>query len=152
MFGGLRSAEILNLKWSNVDFRRGKIRVNTPSKKDGKRTVQMSPNLAEFLLPLRGNPKEFVVPHGQRSLQRWARKLFNELKIKMILHGARHSFTRFHLALHPIDETMQELGYADGATLFKYCRGPLDNRKKQAKKYFSIAPLDQEKIISLEAA
>ncbi len=152
LFGGLRSEEILNLRWCDVDFGQEKISVDASSKKGMARTVQMPANLAQFLLPFRDKPKAMIVPHGQRSLQRWSKKLLGELGIKTILHGARHSFAAFHLALHPLDETMQELGYADRTILLKYCRGSADNRKELAKEYFAIAPLNQGEIISLEAA
>lgn len=151
MFGGLRSTEILKLRWRDIDFELAEIQVNAgQSKVRGKRIVHMQSNLGQFLVPFRGKTKEFVVPYKQETLQRWSRKLFKELEIKTINQGARHSFAMYHLASHPLDETMQELGYAESAPLHKYYRGLTNRRREQAAKYFAIAPLDQVEIIQLK--
>jgi len=150
MFGGLRSTEILKLRWRDVDFERAEIRVNSSqSKANGRRIVHLQPNLGQFIVPFRGKPKELVVPYRQENLQRWARNLFKELEISTIHQGARHSFAMYHLASHPLDETMQELGYTESAPLHKYYRGLTNRRKEQAGKYFAIAPLNQADIIPI---
>ena len=151
MFGGLRSTEILKLRWRDVDFKLAEIQVNAnQSIVNGRRTVSMQSNLGQFLVPFRGKPKEFVVPHKQESLQRWTRSLFKELEIKTIPQGARHSFAMYHLASHPLDETMEELGYSESTPLHRYYRGLTNRRRVQAEKYFAIAPPNQADIIPIK--
>jgi hypothetical protein len=152
LFGGLRSAEILKLRWRDVDFELAEIQVNAgQSKVKGKRIVHMQANLGQFLAPFSGKPREFVVPYKQETLQRWTRNLFRELEIKTINQGARHSFAMYHLASHSLDETMEELGYTESAPLHRYYRGLTNRRREQAAKYFAIAPLDhQVEIIPLK--
>ena len=150
MFGGLRSTEILKLRWRDVDFELAEVRVNVgQSKVKGRRIVHMQSSLGQFLVPFRGKSKEFVVPYRQENLQRWTRNLFKELEIKTIHQGARHSFAMYHLASHSLDETMEELGYTESAPLHKYYRGLTNRRREQAEKYFSIAPLNQADIIPI---
>jgi len=151
MFGGLRSTEILKLRWRDVDFKLAEIQVNAnQSIVNGRRTVSMQSNLGQFLVPFRGKPKEFVVPHKQENLQRWTRTLFKELEIKTINQGARHSFAMYHLASHPLDETMEELGYSESTPLHRYYRGLTNRRRAQAEKYFAIAPPNQADIIPIK--
>lgn len=150
LFAGLRVREMLELNWRDVDFGKGELRINNGSSKAKKRIVQMEPNLAKFLTPFRGTPKASVIPQKAANLQRWASKLLSELEIKTIKQGARQTYITFHLALHTMDETMQELGYTDGAKLFKYYRGLTPNSPKQAEKYFAIEPVDQNETASMK--
>lgn len=151
LFGGLRSTEILKLRWRDIDFELAEIQVNTgQSKVKGKRIIHMQSNLGQFLVPFSGKPKEFVVPYKQETLQRWTRNLFRELEIKTINQGARHSFAMYYLASHSLDETMEELGYTESAPLHRYYRGLTNRRREQASKYFAVAPIDQVEIIPLK--
>lgn len=93
-------------------------------------------------------------PHEQRKTnhqRRW-RAIFNELDIKFIQDGARHSFATYYLAQNTMDDTIQELGHTDTKMLFKHYRGLAKNRKKQAKAYFNIAPAEDAKIIPISKA
>jgi integrase len=149
LFSGMRSSEILKLQWCDVDFDQEEIRVLADHLGAQGRIVRLKPNLVKFLLPFRDEDQALVVPHGLRSLQRWVKKLHGELGIKAILQGMRHTFTAFHLAVHPLEETMHDLGYADTVNLFKYCRGTAVDRQ-QAEAYFEILPQDQGEIIPLK--
>jgi integrase len=149
-FCGARSTEILQLKWDDVDFNLERIHINADISFTGEeRSLRLEPNLAQFLAPFRGKPNEAVVPHHQRSLQRWCKKLHEELDIKALYQGARHTFTAYHLALHPLKETMDETGCSKSATLFKYYQGIGSSRSAPAEAYFAVAPADQEQIIPL---
>jgi integrase len=151
VFSGARSNEILQLKWSDIDFEHGEIKIRAKGSATGKaRTLIMPENLSLFLVPHRDIGKSLVVPHGQRSLQRWMKKLFNGLGFKPVYQGARHSFATYHLALHPMVETMNELGCNSNSSLFKYCRTSTHKMKKQADAYFAIVPENQGEIIPLE--
>ncbi len=70
--------------------------------------------------------------------------------VKTIQDGARHTFATFHLALHGIDDTLQELGHTDPKMLFRHYRGLAKNRKAQAGKFFEIEPKSEGKIIKME--
>ena len=84
-----------------------------------------------------------------RSLQRWSRKLHEELGIQAIYQGARHSFTAYHLALHPLSRTMQETGCSKSDTLYKYYQGENLRVSRLAQDYFGIMPSGKDQIIPL---
>jgi hypothetical protein len=110
----------------------------------------MPANLMQFLLPYRDKPNAKIVPHEMRSLQRWMKKLLKELDIRPIYKGAYHTFIAYHLALHPLTETMRVMGFRDSTALLRYCRLCNADMKKQAEAFFAIEPREHGEIIPLK--
>src|SRR4030095_16233873 len=54
-FTGIRSAELLRLEWSEINFEKGHIEVKAQKAKTAtRRLVPIQPNLAKWLAPYRG--------------------------------------------------------------------------------------------------
>lgn len=85
-----------------------------------------------------------VFPFSETSLSRWRRKVHKKAEVTSIQDGARHSFATFHLALNPMEDTMQELGHTTSQMLFRHYRGLAKNRKVKANEYFLIVPKNEQ--------
>ena len=90
LFAGLRTAEIRKLEWQNVDFEAGVIEVSgRKAKTRQRRLVDISPNLAAWLLPHR-KTDGLIAPN-------WFRGRLEKLRSKAGMktwpkNGMRHSF------------------------------------------------------------
>lgn len=148
-FAGIRPEEIARLKWEDVDLSIGEIHIKAGmSKTHSARLVHVSGNLKAWLVKYRQTHGKVFAP-SETSLKRWRAEVMREAKVGVIQDGARHTFATFNLALHGIDETMQELGHTDPKMLFKHYRGLAKNRKAQAEKFFKIMPNTETKVIPL---
>ncbi len=97
-FAGLRQQEILRLDWADVRFDEGVIVVRTGRSKTGsRRTVPISPNLAEWLftIPVRHGK---VWPHSQPYYYEALKGILDRAKIDWKDNGLRHSFGSYRLA------------------------------------------------------
>jgi len=148
-FAGIRPEEIIRLSWSDIDLSLGEIHIRASmSKTHSARIVHISANLKKWLVKYRQEGGK-VFAFSAMSLKRWRAEVMKAAKVEVIQDGARHTFATFHLALHGIDETMQELGHTDPKMLFRHYRGLAKNRKAQAQKFFEIVPGEKANVISL---
>jgi integrase len=139
-FAGVRPEEILRLNWEDIDLSLEEIHIRAgQSKTNSARIVHISRNLTAWLLKYR-KMEGLVFPFSESSLARWRSEVYRKAKTKSIQDGARHTFATFHLALHNLDDTLQELGHTDPKMLFRHYRGLAKNRKKQAEEFFSLHP------------
>ncbi|MEM6797801.1 MAG: site-specific integrase, partial [Acidobacteriota bacterium] len=97
---GCRSAEILKLKWEEVDFERRCLHL--PDSKTGKRTILLNGPALEILdglKPVTGNP--WVVPGERpgtrrRSLQAMWERIRKEAELSDVrIHDLRHTYASF---------------------------------------------------------
>ena len=104
MLTGCRCNEILRLRWEEVDFERGELRL--ADSKTGQRSVPLSPAAKRVLASrarVLGNP--WVIPgrlkgRPLRNVDRSWRKLRERAELKDVrLHDLRHSFASRALAL-----------------------------------------------------
>ena len=145
-FAGIRPEEILRLCWQDIDLKIGEIHIRAGmSKTHSARLVHISENLKAWLVKYRQSGNVFI--YSGTSLNRQRAKLMKAAKVEVISDGARHTFATFHLALHGLDETLQELGHTSPAMLFKHYRGLAKNRKEQAQKFFAIEPGTETRLI-----
>lgn len=149
-FAGIRPEEIARLSWKDIDLNIGEIHIRAGmSKTHSARLVHISDNLKAWLVKYRQASGK-VFAFSAMSLKRWRAEVMKEAKVKVIQDGARHTFATFNLALHGIDETMQELGHTDPKMLFKHYRGLAKNRKAQAQKFFAIEPHSEAAVIQFQ--
>jgi len=149
-FAGVRPEEITRLNWADIDLSLGEIRIRSAqSKTHSARLVHISDNLKIWLLKHRQESGK-VFAFSESSLKRWRAQVMQAAKVETIQDGARHTYATFHLALHGLDDTLQELGHTDPKMLFRHYRGLAKNRKTQAKKFFEIEPNSEAKVIEFQ--
>ena len=140
-FAGLRTAEISRLDWRSVDLRRKLVTIGTDqAKKRRLRTIELTDNAVEWLLPFAG--KEGKVTPGNlypRLAALRERAEFADWKAEKS-NALRHSFGSYHFALHEDAAlTAGKLGHkANDDQLFDHYRALCD--KKDAEAYFAITP------------
>jgi integrase len=115
-FAGLRTAELLRLKWEAVDLQRGLINVAANKSKTAKRRP---PNLTEWLRPYAGRSGK-ILPYSHRwyhlhvGLVRKAAGL-----AKWPNNGLRHSFASYHIAKHQnAPQLALEMGHTTPRMIF----------------------------------
>jgi len=132
----MRLAELENLEWSDIDFRRKKIKIRRKEfwhPKTGEREIPMNSSVLELLKKLRAeNDKSiksnFVFPdkEGGKSKEKLRRQLIRiaeKAKIKDLtkIHSLRHTYAS-HLVMSGVDlPTVQKLlGHSDIQTTMIY--------------------------------
>jgi integrase len=139
-FAGIRPQELMRLEWKDIDLSQKEILVTASNSKTGlARIVHISDNLYYWLKNIEKRDGK-IFCFSESSLKRWRQRIFKICQIESIQDGARHSYATYHLALHTISETTQEMGHSNTKTLFRHYRGIARNRNQEAKSYFSILP------------
>ena len=133
---GMRKGEILNLKWSNIDFKVDCIELlNTKSGK--KRKIPLSAKLKKVLLQIKENNESeyiFINPRTQKPFSD-IKKSFNSAvknaKIKNFrFHDLRHTFaTRLIEKNIDIVVAKELMGHADISTTMIYVHSDADRKK-----------------------
>lgn len=149
LFAGLRTAELRKLEWKDVDFEAKVIEVTgRKSKTRQRRLVDISDNLASWLLPYR-DEEGLVAPN-------WFRGRLEKLRQKAGLttwpkNGMRHSFVSYHMAQYQNPNmTALQAGH-DVDVSFSNYRNLV--KPKEAAKYWALsATVESGKVVSLKQA
>jgi integrase len=148
-FTGIRSAELLRLEWSEINFERGHIEVKARKAKTAtRRLVPIQPNLAKWLAPYGGRKGKLF--QSRRTVDS-AIKFAKRLDIPWKANCLRHSYATYRLSMVPdAGRIALEMGNSP-AKLFTNYR-ELD-RENHAPEWFAIEPPSQRsrKIIRLFA-
>ena len=133
---GMRKAELENLEWSDIDFKRRKIKIQRKDfwhPKTGEREIPMNQGTYDLLSGLkkgndRGLKSNFVFPHSDGSrikekLRRQLIRIAEKAKIEGLtkIHSLRHTYAS-HLVMKGVDlPTVQKLmGHSDIQTTMIY--------------------------------
>ena len=138
-FTGTRSAELLRLEWSEINFEKGHIEVKArKAKTAARRLVPIQPNLAKWLEPYRScQGKLFKSRRNVDSAIKFAKRLGIPWKANCL----RHSYAAYRLSIVPdAGRIALEMGNSP-AKLFTNYR-ELD-RQDHAPEWFAIEPLSQ---------
>jgi integrase len=138
-FAGLRTAEAIQIRWEDIDFEEGIVRVRPEvSKKHRSRNVDILPNLRAWLTKHR-QPAGLIVPN-EIAFRRAFRKMREDAKITAWPHNAaRHSFATYHVAnFEDAAKTSLQLGHKDATLLYNHYRGLAS--RKDAAEYWAIVP------------
>jgi integrase len=136
-FAGLRPEEINKLRWEDLDFHEGTIRVNASAAKTRKkRFAEISDNLRAWLQPYAGR----IGPIAPPNLQKLRRATMKAAKIeKWPPDVLRHSFASAHYAFHRDPaRTAVIMGHRDQNMLLTHYRDLM--KPSEAKRYWQIAP------------
>lgn len=135
-FTGIRSAELLRLEWSEINFEKGHIEVKARKAKTAtRRLVPMQPNLAKWLAPYRGRKGKLF--QSRRTVDA-AIKFAKRMGIPWKANCLRHSYATYRLSIVPdAGRIALEMGN-NPAKLFTDYR-ELD-RENHAPEWFGIEP------------
>jgi integrase len=135
-FTGMRSAEVLRLEWSEINFEKGHIEVKARKAKTvTSRLVPIQPNLAKWLEPYRsGKGKLFKSRRTVDSAIKFAKRLHISWKANCL----RHSYATYRLSIMPdAGRIALETGNSPARLFTKYRE--LD-RHNHAPEWFAIEP------------
>jgi integrase len=133
---GMRKAELENLEWSDIDFKRRKIKIQRKDfwkPKTAEREIPTNQGTCDLLFRLnkqndKGLKSRFVFPHSdggriKEKLRRQLIKMADKAKIEGLtkLHSLRHTYAS-HLVMSGVDlPTVQKLmGHSDIQTTMIY--------------------------------
>jgi integrase len=149
-FTGIRSAELLRLDWSEINFEKGHIEVKARKAKTAtRRLVPIQPNLAKWLEPYRSRKGKLF--QSRRTVDS-AIKFAKRLRIPWKANCLRHSYATYRLSILPdAGRIALEMGNSP-AKLFTNYR-ELD-RHNHAPEWFAIEPSPRRsrKIVPFPAA
>jgi integrase len=148
-FTGIRSAELLRLEWSEINFEKGHIEVKAQKAKTAtRRLVPIQPNLAKWLAPYRSRKGKLF--QSRRTVDS-AIKFAKRLNIPWKANCLRHSYATYRLSMVPdAGRIALEMGNSP-AKLFTNYRD-LD-RENHAPEWFAIEPERRsKKIVPFTAA
>jgi len=149
LFAGLRSCELKQIKWEEINLSTGNIEVTAEkSKSRHRRLVTVSPNLLAWLKPI-------AREHGLVLPPNWYGRLGRLKKLANIQdwpdNAMRHSFASYHYARHQsADKTAFQLGHQDTKILFEHYRELVT--REEAKRYWSLFPDKVSKVPQLNLA
>jgi len=148
-FTGIRSAELLRLEWSEINFEKGHIEVKALKVKTAtRRLVPIQPNLAKWLEPYRGSKGKLF--KSRRTVDS-AIKFAKRMGIPWKANCLRHSYATYRLSIVPdAGRIALEMGNSP-AKLFTNYRD-LD-RHNHAPEWFAIEPPSRQvrKIVAFRA-
>jgi integrase len=135
-FTGIRSAELLRLEWSEINFEKGHIEVKARKAKTAtRRLVPMQPNLAKWLAPYRGRKGKLF--RSRRTVDS-AIKFAKRLNIPWKANCLRHSYATYRLSIVPdAGRIALEMGNSPAKFFTNYRE--LD-RENNAPEWFAIEP------------
>jgi integrase len=148
-FTGIRSAELLRLKWSEINFEKGHVEVKARQGKTAtRRLIPIQPNLAKWLEPYRGSNGK---PFKSRRTVDSAIKFAKRLRIPWKANCLRHSYATYRLSmLADAARLALEMGNSPVKLFTDYRE--LD-REHHAPEWFAIEPppLESRRIIPFVA-
>jgi integrase len=147
-FTGVRSAELLRLEWSEINFEKGHIEVKGRKAKTATRVVPIQPNLAKWLELYRGSKGKLF--QSRRTVDS-AIKFGKRLGIRWKANCLRHSYATYRLSIMPdAGRIALEMGNRPDKLFTRYRE--LD-RYNHAPEWFAIEPPPQSshKIVQFTA-
>jgi integrase len=147
---GMRKSELLNLKWSDIDFGRRVVTIQSKSdwhtKNYKARTVQLTPMLYEVLgdhrrLQLQlGFGSEYVFTYQGKRIKYGIEDSFKTVLRKaglkdVTLHTLRHTFaSQLVMACVPLRDVQELMGHQSFETTLRYAHLSEDHSKRQVLK------------------
>lgn len=146
-FAGIRSAEIVRLKWEDINFETRHIAMSSRITKTGRRRmINMMPNLIDWLEPFRGQ-KGPVVPLSE--VHRHLRKLQLDTGVVWKKNALRHGHVTYLMALTGNSaQVSQETGHSVDEMETSY-KGLVT--KAEAERYYAIRPRPTPRVLKKTA-
>ncbi len=158
MLTGCRSREVATLRWDDVDFKGGKLRMR--DSKNGPRMVPLTPTAVDLLEGIRrvdGNPWVFVGwskgSHVEQLSNHWHRLHVRADLSDVRLHDLRHSYASRALALgESLSMIGKLLGHSKVETTARYAHLARDTEKVSAARIAGSIEEDILPDVAREAA
>jgi integrase len=146
-FGGLRSAEILRLEWSDTERHPGFIEVAAHKAKTAtRRIVPVADNLAKWLA-IAPRSAERVWPYSQGHFIREITRATRKSGLRWKSNGLRHSFISYRVAeLQDVNRVALEAGNFP-QMIFRHHRELCT--PEQARTWFSISPAKAQNVVAM---
>ena len=146
-FGGLRSAEILRLEWSDTERHPGFIEVAAHKAKTAtRRIVPVADNLAKWLA-IAPRTQERVWPHSTGHFIREITRATRKSGLRWKSNGLRHSFISYRLAeIQDVNRVALEAGNSP-QMIFRHYRELCT--PEQARTWFSISPAEAQNVVAM---
>lgn len=140
-FTGMRLSEAVNLRWKDVNFEEGYIRIksskNFHTKNYRERHIPIHKKLYEHLYHLKNVSPEKVVPFKYRYIQQLFQKYSQKAGIKATPHILRHSIATAMASKGVSLQAIKEiLGHSDYSTTLIYAKMTDDYKKKALEVVF----------------
>jgi integrase len=152
-FCGVRSAETLRLRWSDIDIDRGFVQVAAEHAKGARRR----------LVEIPGNLKDWLRPYAHRTGKLWPRshmEFYRDLDAARVSAGIskwpsnalRHSYASYHLAFHQNAAALAlQMGHTSQTMIFSNYREVVT--RHEAERYWNIRPKAlADNVVAMEAA
>lgn len=138
LFCGVRAAELAQLTWTDVNFRKSQVTIPARiAKKRRLRNIPIPSNALKWLADLRDAEGPIAPPDCAHRLGRLVRDAGFD---KWPKNALRHSFGSYLFALNDnAQETSARLGHKGDDVLFEHYRALAD--KQEAKRYFDLTPV-----------
>jgi integrase len=139
-FCGVRSAETLRLRWSDVDTTRGFVQVAAEHAKGARRRlIEMPENLKEWLLPYADRAGKLRLLSHMEFYRDLEAARANAGISKWPSNALRHSYASYHLAYHQNAAALAlQMGHTSQAMIFSNYRELVT--RQDAERYWSIRP------------
>jgi integrase len=152
-FAGIRTAEMLRMKWDAIDLPGSLINVSASNSKTAKRRlIEIAPNLAEWLSPYAARSGKIY-----QYSQQWYHHNVDHLRKAVGLaewpsNGLRHSFASYHLAKHQNAPLLAlQMGHTTPRMIFDHYRELV--KPAEADLFWKIRPQSSsENVITLQAS
>ncbi|CAD7287775.1 Putative defective protein IntQ [Campylobacter majalis] len=150
-FTGMRTGELIALRWENIDFKKETIRIDKsirqgqiqpPKTQNSIRTIPMLPCVKEALLALKqGNNSEWVFAglngshlYEPKSLsKKWANTLKKAGLAHRVFYQTRHTFASIMISKgEDVLWVSQTMGHSDAVITFKRYAKSVENTKQRA--------------------
>ncbi len=147
-FCGVRTAELQRLSWEDVQMAERVVIIRSEKAKTAsRRTIEMPPNLVEWLQPFRGSDGT-ISPHSHEHALAWVfMKIARGAGVQWVKNGLRHSFCSYRLAVTKNAATVAHEAGNSPAVVHRHYSALVTEAQGQA--WFDIRPAKQENVITL---
>jgi integrase len=151
-FAGLRTNELLQLKWEDVNLLTGYLDVRAEIAKSSRsRYFKMEPNLLQWLAPYAGrtglvwNKTEDIFIYQRR-------KLCKAAGVKWVANGLRHSYASYFFAKYQNQNVLAyNLGHKDTDLIYSNYRSVI-KIPAEGDRYFALLPTAPDNVVAMTTA
>jgi integrase len=149
-FAGIRSAEIMRLTWSDIDWQNRLVKIDdTKAKTARERFVDLCDAALRWLSPYRGSRGPICPISESHIYQRLQADRNRAGLLEWPSNALRHSFGSYYLAFHNDAAKLSlQMGHMTASMVFEHYR--LRVLPTEAAKWWAIYPESSSKVVSIQ--